>query len=127
MSERKTKMAVLDIYYKPHSRVTDILINAISNYIHIIYANTNLWFGLFVRHAHRGELTALQRSEQVARWVELTGGKQGVVSAQHAQKLGRPEGGISAATRELGIQRDDARRSIAVAFSVAACHDPVID
>ena len=40
--------------------------------------------------------------------------------AQHAQKLGRPEGGISAATRELGIQRDDARRSIAVAFSVAA-------
>ena len=39
----------------------------------------------------------------------------------------RPESGIRAATRELGIQRDDARRLIAVAFSAATCHDPVID
>ena len=114
MSERKTKMAVLDIYYKPHSRVTDILINAISNYIHIIYANTNLWFGLFVRHAHRGELTALQRSEQVARWVELTGGKLEVDDDKPAHVAqvsgGRGKtGGLSAATRELGIQRDDAQ------------------
>ena len=73
------------------------------------------WVCLFDMRS--GELTALQRSEQVARWVELTGGKLEVDDdkpAQHAQKLGRPEGGIRAATRELGIQRDDARRSIAV-------------
>lgn len=45
------------------------------------------------------------------------------VSAQLAQKLsnrgrvneGRPEGGLSAASRELGIDRDKARRAVTIA------------
>jgi ParB-like nuclease domain len=62
---------------------------------------------------HRAELTKLQRDEQVALWIALTDG----VSAQPAQKPkgGRPEGGLSAAARELGVDRDDARRAVKVA------------
>ena len=62
---------------------------------------------------HRAELTALERSEQIAEWVELTG----EVIGQVAQKPfgGRPEGGISAASRELGIERTEARRAVKVA------------
>jgi ParB family chromosome partitioning protein len=62
---------------------------------------------------HRAELTALERDEQVARWVVLT-----------EQKLGQPaqvsggrgkRGGLSEATRELGVERTDARRATKVA------------
>lgn len=62
---------------------------------------------------HRAELTALERSEQIAEWVELTG----EVIGQLAQKPsgGRPEGGISAASRELGIDRTEAQRAVKVA------------
>jgi ParB/RepB/Spo0J family partition protein len=65
---------------------------------------------------HRAELTALERDEQLARWIQLTNEKQGV-SGQSAQKPqgGRPEGGLSAAARELGIERRDARRAVQVA------------
>jgi ParB family transcriptional regulator, chromosome partitioning protein len=89
---------------------------------------------------HRTELTALQRSEQVAEWVRLTESKaaqaaqpweeKGVqiapvsstatppgVSVQVAQKPlvgGRPEGGASFAARELGISRDEVRRSVRI-------------
>jgi ParB/RepB/Spo0J family partition protein len=61
---------------------------------------------------HRAELTALERDEHVAKWIELT---EGNVSAQHAPKCGRPESGINAAARELGIERTDAQRAVRVA------------
>lgn len=62
---------------------------------------------------HRAELTALERSEQIAEWCELTGD----LLAQVAPKAsgGRPEGGLRAAVRELGIDRTDAQRSVKVA------------
>ena len=67
---------------------------------------------------HRAELTALERSEHVAEWVRLADG----VSAQVAPKLsdrgrngeGRPQGGINAATRQLGIDRTEAQRAVKV-------------
>ena len=61
---------------------------------------------------HRAELTTLERDEQVAEWVRLTEG----VSAQVAAKPqgGRPEGGVRAAARELGVDEDDARRAVKV-------------
>lgn len=61
---------------------------------------------------HRADLTALQRDEQVARWIELTG-----ISVQSAPKpkVGRPESGINAASRELGIESTDAKRAVKVA------------
>lgn len=63
---------------------------------------------------HRAELTALQRDEHVAEWVRLTDIKGGQV-AQVSQKGGRgKEGGLSAASRELGIERTDARRATKV-------------
>jgi ParB-like chromosome segregation protein Spo0J len=76
---------------------------------------------------HRADLTMLERSEQEAEWIELRDqwdarGEE-VQSAQVAQieskradgKGHRPEGGLSAAARELGLDRDAARRSIKVA------------
>ena len=80
---------------------------------------------MIAENLHRAELTVLQRGEQIARWTELsTQGRitQTViadhdgVSAQVAPKSpGRPESGINAASRELGIERTDAQRAIKVA------------
>lgn len=62
---------------------------------------------------HRAELTPLERAEHVAEWIRLT---EKEVSAQVAPKPqgGRPESGIRAAARELGIERTDAQRSIKI-------------
>lgn len=61
---------------------------------------------------HRAELTVAERAEHIAEWVRLTEG----VSGQVAQKSqgGRPEGGISAASRELGIERTEVRRAVKI-------------
>ncbi|MGE7153130.1 ParB/RepB/Spo0J family partition protein [Methylorubrum rhodesianum] len=59
---------------------------------------------------HRSELTVAERAEHVAEWARLTG-----VSGQVVQKLGRPEGGISAASRELGLGRKEVERAVKVA------------
>lgn len=66
---------------------------------------------------HRAELTQLQRADQVTRWIELTSAKQEAeaVSRQTDAKPGRPEGGVRAAARELGLSEADARRSVKVA------------
>jgi ParB family chromosome partitioning protein len=82
---------------------------------------------------HRAELTEVQRSKQMAEFVALTteklaaekgvqvgqvSGGRGLegVSAQLAQKSpGRPEGGISAAARDLGVTRDEIRRRQTIA------------
>jgi hypothetical protein len=71
---------------------------------------------------HRAELTALERDTQLARWVYLTEQRQSVLS-QLATKLsergrvneGRPESGIRAAARALGIDSTDAHRAVKVA------------
>lgn len=62
---------------------------------------------------HRADLTKLERDNNIAEWIKITER----VSAQVAQKPreGRPEGGLSAAARELGVDRDDARRAVQVA------------
>lgn len=64
---------------------------------------------------HRAELTALERDEQVARWIELQEAKE--VSAQVEQKPqgGRPSRGVSTAAREIGVEKEDARRAVKVA------------
>lgn len=70
---------------------------------------------------HRAELTALERDEQIARWIELVATKKEEnVSRQpdakpKAVKTGRPEGGVRAAARGLNISEADARRSVKVA------------
>ena len=64
---------------------------------------------------HRADLTALERDEQVARWVSLV--EERAVSSQIETKPkgGRPESGVNAASRELGIERNDAHRATKVA------------
>lgn len=62
---------------------------------------------------HRAELTVLQRSEQVARWVNLADR----VSAQVEPKPkgGRPESGTNKAARDLNIDRNEVQRSKKIA------------
>jgi ParB family transcriptional regulator, chromosome partitioning protein len=63
---------------------------------------------------HRADLTALERSEHIAEWVRLAEDKPAQVAP--VSKGGRGNtGGINAATRDLGIDRTDAQRSIKVA------------
>jgi ParB family chromosome partitioning protein len=77
---------------------------------------------------HRAELTALERSEQIAEWVRLAEErrKAAEVSGQADPKLrqkgvgqgvggGRPESSINAAARELDIHRKEAQRSVRIA------------
>jgi ParB-like chromosome segregation protein Spo0J len=61
---------------------------------------------------HRAELSKLERDENIAEWIKITER----VSAQVAAKPqgGRPEGGVRAAARELGVDEDDARRAVKV-------------
>lgn len=63
---------------------------------------------------HRADLKKQERDEQLAEWVKIT---ERMVSGQlvHKPQGGRPEGGIAAAARELGIDRKDAERALKVA------------
>jgi ParB family transcriptional regulator, chromosome partitioning protein len=60
---------------------------------------------------HRAELTKLERDDNIAEWIKITER----ISVQDEQKRGRPEGGISAAARDLGVDRVDASRAVKVA------------
>ena len=63
----------------------------------------------------RAELTALERSEQIAEYAELAKEKRASLSAQNGQKAPhRPEGGDSAASRDLGITRQEVQRAAAI-------------
>ena len=63
---------------------------------------------------HRSDLTDLQRKEQIAEWIRLTDTE---VLSQVATKPsgGRPVGGVRAAARDLGIDKDEAHRAVRVA------------
>lgn len=62
---------------------------------------------------HRADLSKLERDEQVAEWIKITER----ISSQVAMKMerGRPESGINAAARDLGVDKDDAHRAVKVA------------
>ena len=62
---------------------------------------------------HRAELTALERQEQIARWVELTDAKLAQVGPVSGGRGNA--GGLRAATRELGVGRTAAQRAVRVA------------
>lgn len=71
---------------------------------------------------HRVDLTTLERDEQLAEWIRLTEAKR-VQSSQSATieskrvdgRGHRPEGGVNAASRELGVSKADAHRAVKVA------------
>lgn len=64
--------------------------------------------------SNQTELTALERDEQVARWVELSAAR---ISRQPDEKTarGRPKGGVNSAAKEIGVSEPDARRAVKVA------------
>jgi ParB family chromosome partitioning protein len=67
---------------------------------------------------HRADLDTQERAEHIAEWVRLTEEKQLEKVAQVApvSKGGRgKEGGIRAATRELGLERTEVQRAIKIA------------
>lgn len=72
-----------------------------------------LW--TLAENLHRADLTVLQRAEFVTKWEKLV--KQQAKGAQDAQPGGRqPEDkGISKTAKQLGVTRDEIRRSRAVA------------
>jgi ParB family chromosome partitioning protein len=68
---------------------------------------------------HRAELTALERNDLIAEWIRIAEAQpkeaapESVVLAQIEPKpIGRPEGGIRKAARELGIDRSEAQRAV---------------
>lgn len=63
---------------------------------------------------HRAELSALERDKEVAEWIGLAEKKVSLQSATKPQG-GRPERGVRAASRELGIESTDAHRAVKVA------------
>lgn len=66
---------------------------------------------------HRSELTALERDQQVAEWIRLTEEAEKVAQDAPLKEPGKgrgSKGGVRAAARELGIDRDDARRAVKV-------------
>lgn len=64
---------------------------------------------------HRGELTKLERDQQIARYIELCGSK-GILRGPRAKiGRGRPEGGLRAAARELHVAPSTARDAMRVA------------
>jgi hypothetical protein len=56
---------------------------------------------------HRAELTKLEHDEQVAEWVRIS-------DKLSETRRGRPESGVSKASRELGLERMDASRAAKV-------------
>lgn len=63
---------------------------------------------------HRAELTKLERDEQIAEWIRLTDEEKPAQLAPVSGGRGN-EGGINAASRELGIERTEAQRAVKVA------------
>ena len=62
----------------------------------------------------RAELTVAERSEHIAEWIRLTEereqAKAQLAPLERPYDRGRPNQGINAASRELGIERTEARR-----------------
>jgi hypothetical protein len=70
---------------------------------------------------HRAELTVAERSRHIAEWVRLTrftntseANNNCATCTDIPRGPGQPQGGVSAAARELGIERTDAIRAIKI-------------
>jgi ParB family transcriptional regulator, chromosome partitioning protein len=66
---------------------------------------------------HRADLTVLERSEHIAEWIGLSDKKdEEAVLTRVASKPkgGRPEGGVRAASRDLGIELTEAQRAVKI-------------
>jgi ParB-like chromosome segregation protein Spo0J len=62
---------------------------------------------------HRSELTAQERADNIAEWIELCD-KKVLRQLDAKPRGGRPKGGVRAASRELGLGEAEARRSVKI-------------
>lgn len=68
---------------------------------------------------HRADLTELERAEQTAEWLRLADEEdaeevQQDILAQVGPKPGRPQSGVRAAAREIGVERHQAQRAVKI-------------
>lgn len=75
-------------------------------------ADARLWE--IAENLHRAELSKLERDENIAEWVKIVDEIKVAQSAPVSGGRGN-EGGLRAASRELGIERTDAQRAVKVA------------
>jgi len=76
----------------------------------------------------RAELAALERDGQVARWAELTEERNPSQVAMNIERgRGRPESGINAASRELGLDKMDVHRAVKAASRSEEATDAAMD
>ena len=77
---------------------------------------------------HRAELTQLEHDEQVDEWIKLVDKKRSEKEAQSEEGIsaqiepktrGRPESGVKAAARDLGVERNEAQRAVARVEKIA--------
>lgn len=64
---------------------------------------------------HRSDLTVQERSDQVARWVDLVEAKAKAAQVAHPGGKQPHEAGVSKASRELGLTREHVQRSRKIA------------
>ena len=75
---------------------------------------------------HRGELSRLQRDRQIARYVELSGGKPFLRGPRAKMGRGRPQSGVRAVARELKLPESTTRDSMKVATMSATVAQVVV-
>jgi len=64
---------------------------------------------------HRAELTKLERDDNIAEWIKITERILSQSAKETPRGRGQPEGGIAAAARDLGVDKDAAHRAVKVA------------
>ena len=75
-------------------------------------ASARMWE--IAENLHRADLTALERAEHVAEWVRLAEHNISATCADIPKRRGRPQSGVNAAVRDLGVERTAAQRSIKI-------------
>jgi hypothetical protein len=78
------------------------------------FTNTEARQWEIAENLHRAELSKLERDDLVAEWVKLAE-SDASQSETHQKRARQQPGGINAAARELGIDKDDAYRAVDVA------------
>lgn len=92
--------------------------NTIEAYIETDTMAARLWE--ISENLDRAELTASERAELLAKWVELCGEENSGISSENRtifpeRGRGQPKSGINDAARQLGIGRDKMHRAVKIA------------
>jgi len=94
--------------------ILNVMNNGVANYFAVKW-HARMWE--ISENLHRGGLTALEESEQIAQWINLAGhsAHNEPIENQRIDGRGhRPKSGINEAVRELGIERNKAQRTVRV-------------